>query len=121
MECSLSTFRHPEVALAELHRALRSGGALGVTDVLLDRDAAGPRVSAAVDRLTSARTMDAYADLLSGAGFEVLTREDRGRDAAVLVRRLRRRLPLSATLRACEQAIRSGSLGYGLVLARRRD
>lgn len=117
IECALSTFDRPADALAEARRVLRPGGQLGLTDITLDRTAAGPMVSAAVDRLTHARTLAGYERLLSNAGFEVRTREDRGTDAAVLVRRLRRRLPLSSTLRACEQAVASGALGYGLLIA----
>lgn len=117
IECSLSTFDRPADALAEARRVLRTGGQLGLTDITLDRAAAGPTVSAAVDRLTHARTPAAYEQLLVDAGFKVRTREDRGTDAAVLVRRLRRRLPLSSTLRACEQAVASGALSYGLLIA----
>lgn len=120
VECSLSTFDQPATALAELRRVIRAGGLVGITDVLLDRAAAGPVVTTAVDRLTNARTLADYATLLDAAGFEVERQEDRSTDAAVLLRRLRRRLPLSSTLRACEQAVRDGSVGYGLLIARRR-
>jgi len=117
-ECALSTFDRPGEALLEMRRVLRPGGVVGLTDVVLDRERAGPVVSAAVDRLTSARTVAAYADLVTDAGLTVVRTEDRAQDATALVRRLRRRLPLSRTLRACEEAVRSGSLGYALLVAR---
>ncbi len=118
LECSLSTFDRPDDALAEVVRVLRPGGCFGMTDVLLD--GAPADVTRAVDRLTHARTMSAYAGLLAAAGLTVTVQEDRDADALALVRRLRRRLPLSRTLRACEGAVRSGTLGYGLLVATRR-
>jgi arsenite methyltransferase len=115
-ECALSTFDRPEVALAELARVLRPGGVAGISDVLLSRQQAGPEVVAAVDRLTTARTLAEYARLAEQAGLAVQTTEDRAQDAAALLRRLRRRLPLSRTLPACAGAVRDGSLGYGLLV-----
>ncbi len=88
--------------------------------MVLHRELAGPQVVAAIDRLTSARTLPGYADLLAAAGFDVLATEDRSSDALALLRRIRRRLPWSATVRRCEQAVRSGSLSYGLLVARLR-
>jgi len=117
-ECSVSTFARPEVALAEAVRVLRPGGTYAMTDVLLDRTRAAPGVVAAIDRLTRARTLPEYAGLLEGAGLQVVTAEDRGADALALVRRLRRRLPWSGVVKACEQAVRTGTLGYGLLKAR---
>lgn len=118
-ECSLSTFDHPEVALAEMFRVVRPGGTVGLTDVVLHRDLASPAVVAAVDRLTRARTLPGYALLARQAGFEVLATEDRTQDAAALMRRLRRRLPPARTLRQCQGAVRSGVLGYGLLVLHR--
>ena len=119
IECSLSTFDRPQDALAEVLRVLRPGGVLGLTDVLLDRSAATAQVVGAIDRLTHARTLAGYVALIESAGLSVTGTEDRNQDAADLVRRIRRRLPLSRTVRACEQAVGSGALSYGLVTARR--
>ncbi len=119
IECSLSTFDVPARVLAEVARVLRPGGRLGMTDVVLHRELAPRAVTAAVDRLTAARTLPAYQALLAEAGLTVMAVEDRGQDARALLRRLRTRLPLSRTLRACAQAARSGTLGYGLLVAER--
>ena len=103
---------------------LRPGGRLAMTDVLLDRAAARPDVVAVVDRITTARTLDGYAALLRGAGLDVLVTEDRRDDALALVRRVRRRLPVPSwrrQARTCEQAVLSGALGYGLLVAVRRE
>ena len=119
-ECSVSTFADPRQALAEAARLLRPGGLLAMTDVVLHRDRAEPQVVAAIDRLTCARTLPGYADLLAATGFDVVATEDRSSDALALLRRIRHRLPWSRTVRRCEQAVRSGSLSYGLLVARLR-
>lgn len=122
LECSLSTFADPRQALREAARVLRPDGVLVLTDVVLDREAAAPEVVEAVDRLTSARTVEGYLDLLAEAGFVVTKSEDRADDARLLVRRVRRRLVLVSrahgrTARACERAVRDRALGYQLLLA----
>jgi SAM-dependent methyltransferase len=124
-ECAVSTFDRTADALAEVARVLRPGGTFAMTDVLLDRDRADPAVVSAVDRVTTARALDDYAALLEGAGLAVTARELRPDDARRLLRRVRRRLALVGArrvvtaLRACERAVDDGTLGYGLVVARR--
>lgn len=123
VECAVSTFADPARALASAARALRPGGQLAMTDVVLRRDLAGPEVVAAVDRLTGARTVEAYAALLTGAGLDVVRVEDRQADALALCHRLSRRLTLvgarrtASTARACGQAVESGALSYALLVA----
>ena len=122
-ECSVSTFASPAVVLDEVVRVLRPGATFAMTDVLLDRDRAPHDVVAAVDRLTTAQAD--YAELCETAGLRVELTEDRPQDARALARRVRRRLAAvgarggATTARACERAIDDGSLGYGLLVARR--
>lgn len=122
-ECSVSTFNDPGRALSEMARALRPGGALAMTDVLLRRDLAPAEVVAAVDRLTTARALPEYVALVERAGLRVVRTEDRADDALALCRRLARRLTLvgalrsAATARASARAVEAGALSYGLVVA----
>jgi len=122
-ECAVSTFDDPAQALAEMARVLRPGGQLAMTDVLLRRDLAASEVVAAVDRLTTARTLPEYAALVEAAGFRVERTEDRSADALALCRRVAHRLRLvgasrhASTARACAQAVEAGALGYGLLVA----
>lgn len=124
-ECAVSTFADPPRAVAELARVVRPGGAVAITDVVLRRDLAPPQVVAAVDRLTTARTLPGYAALLEGAGLRVLRAEDRSADARALCRRLARRLAVAgasgpaSTARACVRAVEGGALSYGLLVAER--
>ena len=124
-ECALSTFDDPARALAQMARVLRPGGRLGLTDVVHRRDLAPERVVAAVDRLTSARPLPGYVELVERAGLRVLRVEDSSPHARALCLRLARRLTLvgarrsAATARACARAVEAGALGYGLVVAER--
>ena len=122
-ECAVSTFADPLRALGEAARVLRPGGVLAMTDVLLRRDLAPPDVVAAVDRLTTARTLPGYVALVQAAGLRVVRTEDRAADALALSRRVARRLALvgasrsASTARACARAVEAGALSYGLVVA----
>lgn len=124
-ECALSTFDRPAEVLAEAARVLRPGGTFAMTDVVLHRELAPATVVASIDRLTAARTLPDYAALVEQAGLGVQAAEDRSQDAATLARRVRRRLTAvgarrtAARARECEQAVSSGVLGYGLLVARR--
>ena len=124
-ECAVSTFDDPARALAQMARVVRPGGAVAMTDVVLRRDLAAPDVVAAVDGVTTARTLPEYVALLEGAGLRVVRTEDRAADALALCRRLARRLAAvgarrhAATARSCARAVESGALSYAALVARR--
>lgn len=123
VECAVSTFADAPRALAQAARVLRPGGQLAMTDVVLRRDLAQPAVVAAVDRLTTGRTVTQYGALLTGAGLQVVRVEDRPADALALCRRLSRRLTAvgarnaASTARACTRAVEEGALSYALLIA----
>jgi arsenite methyltransferase len=125
-ECAVSTFARPAAAVEEVARVLRPGGTFAMTDVVLDRSRAPADVVRTVDRLTTARLAAEYAQLCDDAGFDVAVTDDRRADALALARRVRRRLSVvgarraASAARACEDAVRAGTLGYTLLVARRR-
>ncbi len=132
-ECAVSTFAAPARAVAEMARALAPGGRLVITDIVAEFDLrrAHPTVDAAVRRLTGPLPAAGYADLVARARLELVHQETRPHDARELVGRVRARLrPLTmapavrrlrAILREAEEAVDGGSLGYSLLIARKRQ
>jgi len=148
-ECVLSTTRDPAAVLAEVARTVTPDGWLALTDVVVDRERlAGryPDVLAAVDGLTTARSVEEWAALLTGSGLVVERVELCPAEVDALLSRLHRRLRLATVLAgaaagavpltlagqarrrlrasigvaaAARAAAGAGFLGYVLVLARR--
>jgi SAM-dependent methyltransferase len=140
-ECSLSIFPHRELVLGELHRVLRPGGRLAVSDVTADHDRLPRPLGEAMAQVAcvgSALSPSGYEDLLIGAGFEVLGGERCDREAEAMAERILDRLRGARVLgfgglpeagvgldeaidlaQLAREAIAAGSLGYAIFTARR--
>jgi len=137
-ECALCTFPAKAVACAEFFRVVKPGGRIGLSDVTRNGSLPDDLAStlAWVACLTDAQSIAGYRSLLAAAGFAI-DREER-HDTALqqLLEDIRTRL-LSVELvaklqdldlpscdiaqakslaRSAEQAVRSGVLGYGLLV-----
>jgi SAM-dependent methyltransferase len=139
-ECSLCLFRGKRTALSELHRVLRPGGRLAISDVVAERHRLpGPLrgAMAQVACIGDALPRGGHERLLAEAGFEVDRSEDHDRAALTMAERVVDRLrglrvmgfgtaafPVSID-RALELAglvtdeIAAGRIGYVLVSASR--
>ncbi|MDA8200093.1 MAG: methyltransferase domain-containing protein [Thermaerobacter sp.] len=139
-ECALCTFPSPETAVQEWARVVKPGGRIGLTDVTRrgPLPAALDNLAGWVGCLAGARPVEAYADLLTTAGFQVLRREDRSADLSVLVARIGQalltwlqfqgpgaslggldRAAVEGLWAAIQEAIGRHELGYALLTARR--
>ncbi len=137
-ECALCTFPSPEAAVSEWVRVLKPGGRIGLTDVT--RRGALPtefdNLAGWIGCLAGARSLDAYAKLLTDVGLMVQVREDRSGDLDALVARIGRALlawlkfqgptatlggwrrkDVEHTLEVIRSAIAQRTLGYGVLTA----
>jgi arsenite methyltransferase len=96
IECVLSALPDKGCALDEVHRLLRSDGALIITDMTLRAEFPEPLNTALAWVACAAGALSAvgYGDLLDAHGFTVMTAEDRTPDLAAMVAKARRRLAL---------------------------
>jgi hypothetical protein len=138
-ECALCTFPDKERAAAEVHRVLRPGGRLALSDVTAERDQlpeALRSTTAWTACVAGASRLQGIIALLERAGFVVEAAESHDEALGAMIERVDGRLrgvrlltgPLFAApveqalalLDAARRAHQAGTLGYGAVVARRR-
>lgn len=137
-ECSLCTFPDKRRAVAEMARAARPGGTIGIADVTADLAALPAPLRSAAARIAcvaDARSTDEYAALLRRAGCRPLTIEPHDAELAAMADRVEARLRVARMLaapgeqreratqaaalaRMAIDAIARGTLGYALITAR---
>lgn len=136
-ECALSTFPDKVAAVRGFRRALRPGGRVGISDVVLDPDRLDPALRSLAGRvacLADALPLGGYRALLETGGFRLLHIEERPEALAHLIEQVRaavhvlamaspRRAPLPGLDRARDLAARAaaavadGVAGYALLVA----
>lgn len=138
-ECAFCTFPDKPTAAGEFARMLRPGGRVGITDVTADLarlPAELTSLAAWVACIADARPLDAYADLLTGAGLRVTRTESHDGALMRMIDQIEARLGLVAmtaptrlealgvdvaraapALAAARAAVTDGVLGYALLVA----
>lgn len=138
-ECALCTFPDKATAIAEMARVLRPGGRLGLTDVTADRarlPEALTGLNAWVACVADARPSEEYEALLLDHGLQVRTVEQHRDAIDRMILQIAARMELlrltnrqraedlgldfdrvPAVLRAAQDAVADGTLGYALIVA----
>jgi hypothetical protein len=134
-ECALCTFPDKGTAAREIARVLRPGARLALSDVTAVPERLPPELTtlqAWVACVADARPLEEIATLLEQAGLEVEATERHDAALGVLLERVDGRLRLARMLEAlapiargrelvaaAQAALAAGSLGYGVVIARK--
>lgn len=138
-ECALSTFPDKAAAVTELHRVLRPGGRIGITDVTLE-GALPPELSgiaASVACIGMALSKDGYQELFRQGGFTSIHVTDYSHTVRDMVKQLQTKVMMARLaassgifrvesvdlkaaqdlLMAAEKEIKEGRLGYFMLTA----
>ena len=137
-ECAYCTFPDKVTAAAEMARALRPGGRVGITDVVLDADRLGDQLRSLagwIACLADARPIETYTALLEGAGLRVIASERHDDAMATMIDAIEARLTVLRMLGAlppeldfdqatqmvteARTAVATGAAGYALLIAER--
>jgi arsenite methyltransferase len=138
-ECALCTFPDQTAALGGFAGAIRDGGRVAISDVVIDRDRLPDELAGVVGAIAcvaSARSIEGYVGLMQDAGLRVIDIE-RHDDAVVeMIERIDARLaflamagggtiagldpaPAREIARVALEAARDGVIGYALMTAER--
>ena len=98
-ECSLCLFDNMDTALLQIHRVLKPGGRIGISDFFLNAPVPGSLegVLGRVLCVAAAPSADGYREALSRAGFEFIRIRTVNWTLADMIQRVRRRINLLAT------------------------
>lgn len=139
-ECALCTFPDKPTALAQMARALRPGGRIGISDVTAELDRLPARLrtwAARIACIGAAGSSTDYRDLLAAAGFMVEVVEAHDDALLAMVERVEARLSVlgmlsrsgaipaldrdevTAVIADVRAAVSAGHLGYSLFVAQK--
>ena len=134
-ECALCTFPDKATAAAEIARVLRPGARLALSDLTARREELPESLAslqAWVACVADARPLKEIAALLTASGLEIEQTQTHDDALVALLDRIDSRLQVASLLAAdaaargrellhqVRDAVESGALGYGVVIARRR-
>ncbi len=94
-ECALCTFPDKQTAVKEMHRVLKKGGKLGITDVTIENELPDglKNIVSRVICIAGALPSEGYQSLFRGKGFKEVIYEDQSDGIREIIERVDKLLP----------------------------